>query len=224
MEVNPVLKNNSLHLDSLVLFRQGSNCSPSFYLQDYYKKYTNGYDIDVLAENIYERWQRFIDSPDNQSPDLSLAHCRDGIVYRLVNISRNREMLKNVPYIPFLTLPLCFIMCYAIIPTVSRAFESIPHSGNDGILPQRSCLNLPLKTHHACSRNAFVPCVNFWSSIRCRRSFPPRTSHGNIPPMCSLTATASTGLLSFCIRMYWNGPGRSLAPITTFCQAAHMSF
>lgn len=90
MEVNPVLKNNSLHLDSLVLFRQGSNCSPSFYLQDYYKKYTNGYDIDVLAENIYERWQHFIDSPDNQSPDLSLAHCRDGIVYRLVNISRNQ--------------------------------------------------------------------------------------------------------------------------------------
>ena len=108
MEVNPVLKNNSLHLDSLVLFRQGSNCSPSFYLQNYYKKYRNGYDIDVLAEDIYERWQRFIDSTDNQIPDLSLAHCRDRIVYRLVNASRNREMLKKVPFIPFFDLAIVF--------------------------------------------------------------------------------------------------------------------
>lgn len=122
MEVNPVLKNNSLHLDSLVLFRQGSNCSPSFYLQDYYKKYTNGYDIDVLAENIYERWQRFIDSPDNQSPDLSLAHCRDGIVYRLVNISRNREMLKNVPYIPFFDLAVVF---YYVLRNNSDGLQSL---------------------------------------------------------------------------------------------------
>ena len=57
MEVNPVLKNNSLHLDSLVLFRQGSNCSPSFYLQDYYKKYTNGYDsmMVVFAKTLVFR-------------------------------------------------------------------------------------------------------------------------------------------------------------------------
>ena len=34
MEVNPVLKNNSVHLDSLVLFRDSCGCSPSFYLQD----------------------------------------------------------------------------------------------------------------------------------------------------------------------------------------------
>ena len=88
MEVNPVLKNNSLHLDSLVLFRQGSNCSPSFYLQDYYKKYTNGYDIDVLAENIYDRWQRFIDRIT--SPRIFLWHTAemgssiDSSIYRAI--------------------------------------------------------------------------------------------------------------------------------------------
>ena len=220
MEVNPVLKNNSLHLDSLVLFRQGSNCSPSFYLQDYYKKYTNGYDIDVLAENIYERWQRFIDSPDNQSPDLSLAHCRDGIVYRLVNISRNREMLKNVPYIPFFDLAVVF---YYVLRNNSYGLQSLRI--NTALrkrwdLTTKELFELAIKN----TPRMFPERVNFWSSIRCRRNFPPRTSHGNIPPMCSLTATASTGLLSFCIRMYWNRPGRNLAPITTFCQAAHMSF
>ena len=72
MEVNPVLKNNSVHLDSLILFRDSCGCSPSFYLQDYYNRYIHGEDIDVLAESIYDRWMEFADGSENMIPDLML--------------------------------------------------------------------------------------------------------------------------------------------------------
>lgn len=122
MEVNPVLKNNSLHLDSLVLFRDNYGCSPSFYLQDYYARYLHGEEIDALAEDIYDRWQEFIESPRNTIPDLHFEHCRDFIVYRLVNASQNAEMLRNVPHIPFFDLEVVF---YYLISSDPNGIQSL---------------------------------------------------------------------------------------------------
>lgn len=108
MEVNPVLKNNSVHLDSLILFRDSSGCSPSFYLQDYYQQYLHGKEIDELAETIYDHWLEFTDSAQNFIPDLSFEHCRELIVYRLVNASQNKKILEETPHIPFFDLAIVF--------------------------------------------------------------------------------------------------------------------
>lgn len=122
MEVNPVLKNNSLHLDSLVLFRDSVGCSPSFYLQDYYSQYLHGEEIDVLAEDIYDRWLEFTDSPLNIIPDLSFEHCREQIVYRLVNTAANTEMLKDIPHVPFFDLTVVF---YCLISNDINGIQSL---------------------------------------------------------------------------------------------------
>lgn len=119
MEVNPVIKNNSVHLDSLVLFRNDSNCSPSFYLQDYYEYYIQGSSIDQLTAQIYQKWQEFMENSPACIPDLSLENCRDFIIYRLINAEKNREILKTVPYIPFFDLAIVF---YYLV-----------HRDNDGI-------------------------------------------------------------------------------------------
>lgn len=122
LEVNPVLKNNSVHLDSLILFRDSCGCSPSFYLQDYYNRYIHGEDIDVLAESIYDRWMEFADGSENMIPDLSFEHCHDFIVYRLVNASKNNEILKGIPYIPFFDLAIVF---YYVINSDINGIQSL---------------------------------------------------------------------------------------------------
>lgn len=122
MEVNPVLKNNSVHLDSLVLFRDSCGCSPSFYLQDYYAQYLRGVEIDALAEDIYERWQSFMDSSGDVLPDLSFEHCRKYVVYRLVNAAKNKEILKDIPHIPFFDLAIVF---YYLINSDINGIQSL---------------------------------------------------------------------------------------------------
>lgn len=108
MEVHPILKNNSVHLDSLILFRDSCSCSPSFYLQDYYQQYLHGKEIDELAETIYDHWLKFTDSKQNFIPDLSFEHCRKFVVYRLVNASQNKDILRETPHIPFFDLAIVF--------------------------------------------------------------------------------------------------------------------
>ena len=98
MEVNPVLKNNSVHLDSLILFRDSSGCSPSFYLQDYYQQYLHGKEIDELAETIYDHWLKFTDSAQNFIPDLSFEHCRELIVYRLEHFKKQKNTGGDTTY------------------------------------------------------------------------------------------------------------------------------
>lgn len=122
MEVHPVLKNNSLHLDSLVLSSRECSASPNFYLQDYYKSYQRGGEIAALAEDIYCRWQEMADR--SGEPALSLAYdsCRNYVVYRLVNAARNQELLEESPYIPFLDLAIVF---YYLVSSQEDGIRSI---------------------------------------------------------------------------------------------------
>lgn len=108
LDIHPVLKNNSLHLDGLVLRQDGQNMTPNFYLQDYYNQYSIGRTVDELAQDILHQWKEMEGISCRKLPDMTFANCRNYIVYRLVNAKRNQELLEEIPHIPFLDLAVTF--------------------------------------------------------------------------------------------------------------------
>lgn len=108
VDIHPVVKNNATHLDGLTILRQEDKMSPNFYLQDYYRRYREGETIQQLAEEILITWET-MDYDELDIPlDFSFAHVKDKIVYRLVSTEKNREILEEVPHIPFLDLSILF--------------------------------------------------------------------------------------------------------------------
>lgn len=108
MEVQPVLKNNALHMDGLVLHQEGRTMSPNFCLQEYYQQYITGETVSRLAEHIRVCWENMEEVSQLHIPDMTFEGCREYIVYRLVNTERNQELLEEIPYIPFLDLAVIF--------------------------------------------------------------------------------------------------------------------
>ncbi len=108
LKVSPILKNNSLHLDGLLICQKNSPLSPNFYLQDLYQKYLHGNSIHALVSEVYEGWQNTLKQKWGRNLDMSYENCRKHIVYRLVSAERNKELLETIPHIPFLDLAVVF--------------------------------------------------------------------------------------------------------------------
>lgn len=148
LDIHPVLKNNSLHLDGLVLYRDGCTMAPNFYLQEYYEKYAAGKSIESLAEDILTRWKSLGEMSRMRMPNMDFTACRDYIIYRLVNAGRNRELLEEIPHIPFFDLAIVF---YFLVGQDQEGISSIRISNdfmecwevNTSILMKWACRNTP---------------------------------------------------------------------------------
>ena len=109
----PVLKNNSVHYDGLILKQDGFCISPSFYLQVYYQRYCNGEELEELAEDILETWEKIRYQQKEYTEELAdlpveYSRWQDRIILRLVSCPRNQELLEEIPYIPFLDMAITF--------------------------------------------------------------------------------------------------------------------
>ncbi len=122
IEVHSVLKNNSIRLDSLVMSDRECCISPNFYLREYYNDYKGGRAIVSLAYEIYGKWLEVSGRVEDLVPDLAFEKCSPFIVYRLVNADRNRELLEQVPNIPFFDLAVTF---YSLVGSQEDGVRSI---------------------------------------------------------------------------------------------------
>ncbi len=109
VSIQPVLKNNDLHLDGLLIMQPGENITPTIYLNDYYEEYLGGASMqDILSdiECVYETHR----CP--ASFDVALfqdfERLKGKIAFRLINRAANKTLLEDLPFIPFLDLAVVF--------------------------------------------------------------------------------------------------------------------
>lgn len=105
----PVMKNNSIKLDSLSILEQGDNISPAIYLNGYYREYLSGTSMDEIISRImscYYRGKRIgnLDTSFFTETEKVKTH----VVCRLINFEKNRGMLEEVPYRMFLNLAIVY--------------------------------------------------------------------------------------------------------------------
>lgn len=104
-------KNNSVKLRAITISEKGVHAVPTFYLDVYYEDYMNGTEVETIIKRIMELYQekKYKGGLDLEEL-LKWENIKDKVVCRLINREKNKEMLKNVPYIPWLDLAVIFCL------------------------------------------------------------------------------------------------------------------
>ena len=110
VKLNDVMKNNGVVLRGITLMQDDSNISPTIYLNPYYDAYENGdTTLGTVIDEVIDTYER---NKINRSIDmkffLNYETVRSRIIFNLINTEKNRELLRDVPYIPFHDLSIVF--------------------------------------------------------------------------------------------------------------------
>lgn len=103
-----VIKNNGLKLCGLQI-RSECNVAPVIYINDFFEQYKVGKSLDRICEDIKASYLNHQPTHDfDVSKISSFNNVKSEIVYELINYEKNEELLRTVPYIPFLDLAIIF--------------------------------------------------------------------------------------------------------------------
>lgn len=129
--VMKVLKNNDISLTGVVISERSDNMSPTIYLEEFYRQYQD----DVLMEEIVEQIIRLYEKSARHT-GLDMDFFRDyasvekGIRHKVINYKKNRNLLKDIPYVRWHDLAVVFY--HAIQgPEIGRASILIHNSHLD---------------------------------------------------------------------------------------------
>ncbi len=110
------LKNNSVELTGIMFKKTGERVSPTIYIEDLYEDYKK--KRKTLCEVTHEMIERYENSVENMQElnrfDLDYDNNEKMIIYRLISRERNKELLKEVPYIPFLDMAITFHLVVSV--------------------------------------------------------------------------------------------------------------
>lgn len=110
VKLNDVVKNNGIILRGITLMQDDSNISPTIYLNPYYDAYENGETtLGTVIDEVIDTYER---NKVNRSIDmrffLDYDSVKTRITYKLINTEKNKELLDDIPHIPFHDLSIVF--------------------------------------------------------------------------------------------------------------------
>ncbi len=115
--------NNHIILDGLTILEPGSNVSPTIYLNHYYGHYQKGSTFASLQSKIL---QYYFDHSSVRTVDTSFFshfdNIRARIAYKLIHYGKNKELLAEIPHLPFLDLAIIF---YCLMQSGNSSHASI---------------------------------------------------------------------------------------------------
>lgn len=109
VEDKSVLKNNGVKFTGIVILKQNQNCVPNIYLNGYFEQYQRGRGLgDIVCEIIRYYEEHKIEQRVNINCFSDFQHIKNKLCYKVVNFEKNRELLKEIPYIPYMDLAIVF--------------------------------------------------------------------------------------------------------------------
>lgn len=119
------LKMNSTEETGISFLKKDEPFSPTIYidcmLDDYLKKKKSM--AQIVREVIGQYEQSLSSVEEMRGMDVNLEACRNRIIYRLISRSRNRRLLEQMPYIPFLDLAVTFHVVVGITDQCVKTFK-----------------------------------------------------------------------------------------------------
>lgn len=99
VELKTVMKNNDLKLTGIIIRIEESNICPTIYLEQYFKAYEAGEEMDkILADIADVRVKNDVKDSFDVDWIMDFARVKDVIIPRLVNREQNAEVLARRPY------------------------------------------------------------------------------------------------------------------------------
>lgn len=109
ISIRPVLKNNGIRLDSLLILSPGQLSTPSIYLSPLYQAYCQGGTMEEAAQTVLRLYHsRRPDDSFRLEALKSLPGIQSQISFRLVNYEENMELLSLLPHRSFLDLAVIY--------------------------------------------------------------------------------------------------------------------
>lgn len=106
-------KNNGKVRIGIMLSEEGSNVSPTIYLEEYFDQFQKHKSIDQVVKNIWRLYREVrIEHTWETSILQSFSKTRQKIVYKLIHAQENEELLKTIPHVLYLDLA---IVCYILL-------------------------------------------------------------------------------------------------------------
>ena len=112
--IEKIIKNNSTEYYGLIIKKEGVNVSPTIYLDSYYEKYTCGYSIENIVNEIVETDIRSRDEFDIEVDSYrDYDKMKDRLLYKIINTECNSEILRKVPHREYHDLSIVY---YCLVP------------------------------------------------------------------------------------------------------------
>ena len=109
VELKEIRKNNGVTLQGMMISSREGNVVPTIYLEDFFYAYQEGMPFEEIME-VYGQ------GVPAEHIDMgffkSFEKVRDRICCKLVRRDGNEELLKDVPYVEFLDLAVCFFYAF----------------------------------------------------------------------------------------------------------------
>lgn len=103
------LKNNGRIRKGITFQEAGINISPTIYMEEYYERFQRTGDIKQIVQSVMELYQQVKFKHSWEGDFVRKYTCvKDKIIYQLVNWDENMQMLRDVPYVPYLDLAIIF--------------------------------------------------------------------------------------------------------------------
>lgn len=104
-----VRKNNGVLMDGLLVREKGLNISPLIYLEQHYRFYLAGMELEAVMENIHAAYLESRPKSGFETECFTdFEQAKERIVLKLVNYEKNREMLEEILYKKYLDLAVVF--------------------------------------------------------------------------------------------------------------------
>lgn len=106
-------KNNQTDLHGILLERENSTISYTAYLESYFKEYQKGLPLSSIVNRILNLYHQFKVPPFN---DFSKFEKYKGeVIFTLINSKFNKDLLDDIPHIPFLDLAIVFRLLLSVV-------------------------------------------------------------------------------------------------------------
>ena len=114
VNIEPMTKNNGIRLIGITIIKEGVNIAPNIYLESLFERYQNGsISIEEACKEVIDIYEQHKETQDFDSRKVTEFHqVRDRICLKLINAEKNKELLADTPYIPYLDLAIVF---YALV-------------------------------------------------------------------------------------------------------------
>lgn len=102
-------KNNGIAKSGLLFSEEGRNISPTIYMEEYYQRFCQGIPVGEIVKEILFLFEKIrCCAPWKEEVLKDYGSLKNRIVYRLINRKANRELLEEVPNVPYLDLSIIF--------------------------------------------------------------------------------------------------------------------
>lgn len=110
VRLEAITKNNDDRRVGLLISEKGNKVIPTIYLEEYWKKYQEGYSLKDIVDEIVAVRKEYNNPDIDPSMITTLSKIRDRITCKMLNIKNNESYLTDKPYSKISDLAVVYVV------------------------------------------------------------------------------------------------------------------